>query len=106
MSSRLTSKRILVTGGSGFLGQHLIRRMKKLGYEKIMAPTIEEYDLTKMDAVKEIYKNTNPSVVIHLAARVGGIGANMKNPGRFFYDNLMMGVQMIEQGRLFGIEKF
>jgi GDP-L-fucose synthase len=102
----LRDKRVLVTGGAGFLGSRVANRLKEQGCRSIFVPRSAEYDLVEMEAVKRLYRDAKPDVVIHLAARVGGIGANLKNPGRFFYENLMMGVQMMEQGRLFGVEKF
>lgn len=102
----LKNKRILVTGGAGFLGKHLVAKLKERGCRHIFVPLIEKYDLVKMPAVKKLYKDAKPDIVIHLAAKVGGIGANRENPGRFFYDNLMMGVQLMEAGRQVGIEKF
>jgi GDP-L-fucose synthase len=104
--SSLVNKRITVTGGAGFLGGHVCRKLKESGCKDILAPRSSDYDLVDNEAVKKLYRDCKPDVVIHLAARVGGIGANKQNPGRFFYDNLMMGVQMMEQGRLAGIEKF
>jgi GDP-L-fucose synthase len=100
------SKRVLVTGGSGFLGQHLIKRLSDQG-ATIIAPGHKEYDLVDNDQVKKMYQD-NPGVdmVIHLAAVVGGIGANREHPGKFFYDNLMMGVQLMEQARQFKVPKF
>ena len=102
----LENKRILVTGGAGFLGKYLIAKLKERGCKDIFIPLIENYDLVNMDAVKRLYSDAKPDIVIHLAAKVGGIGANRENPGKFFYDNLMMGVQMMETGRRAGIEKF
>jgi len=96
----------MVTGGAGFLGQHVVRKLEKKGCKEVFVPRSRDYNLVDMEAVKRVYRDARPEIVIHLAARVGGIGANMKNPGRFFYENLMMGVQLIEQGRLAGIEKF
>jgi len=104
--SWLESKRVLITGGAGFLGKHVIRKLEEGGCKDIFVPLSENYDLVQMEAVKRLYKDSNPNIVIHLAARVGGIGANRKNPGSFFYQNIMMGVQMMEEGRLFGVEKF
>jgi len=102
----LKNKRILVTGGNGFLGSFVVEKLKGLGCGKIFIPRSREYDLVKMDHVKNIYKAADPDIVIHLAARVGGIGANQSNPGKFFYDNLMMGVQMMEEARIRKVEKF
>lgn len=100
------NKRVLLTGGAGFLGSHLVERLEESGCEGVFVSRSKDYNLVEMEAVKRVYQDSRPDVVIHLAARVGGIGANRANPGRFFYDNLMMGVQMMEQGRQFGVEKF
>jgi GDP-L-fucose synthase len=102
----LKEKRITVTGGAGFLGTHLVSRLKERGCRNIFIPRSKYYDLVSMDAVKRLYSDARPDIVIHCAAQVGGIGANRENPGKFFYDNLMMGVQMMEAGRQAGIEKF
>lgn len=96
----LENKRIVVTGGAGFLGKNVVAKLKEHGCKDIFVPRSKDYDLVDMDAVKRLYKDAMPDIVIHLAAIVGGIGANSENPGQFFYDNLMMGVQMMEQGRL------
>jgi len=101
-----SDKRVVVTGGGGFLGSFVTERLKKLNCKNIFIPRSQDYNLIDMDAVKRVYKDAEPDIVIHLAASVGGIGANRENPGKFFYENLMMGVQMMEQGRLFGIQKF
>ncbi len=102
----LKNKRILVTGGSGFLGTYVIKKLKTRGCRNIFIPRSKDYDLVQMDDVKRVYKDTKPDIVIHLAAKVGGIGANRDNPGKFFYDNLMIGAQLMEVGRQEKIEKF
>ncbi len=101
----LPNKRILVTGGSGFLGKHLIARLEKVGCRNVVAPEHSEYDLTSHDAVERMFDSHQPEILIHLAAAVGGIGANRANPGRFFYENAIMGIQLIEAARRRGIEK-
>ena len=98
--------RYMVTGGAGFLGSFLIERLKADGINDIVVPTIEEYDLTREAAAEKVYADHKPDVVIHLAAQVGGIGANRANPGRYFYANMAMGLHMIEQARIHKIHKF
>ena len=104
--SYLENRRITVTGGAGFLGRQVVEKLKERGCDEIFIPRSKDYDLVNMDDIKRLYADANPDIVIHLAAVVGGIGANSENPGKFFYDNLMMGVQMMEQGRLHEIDKF
>ena len=106
MAMDLSNKRICVTGGAGFLGTHLIKNLKSKGARDIYIPTIEEYDLVKQADIKRMLEVAKPDVIIHLAAHVGGIGANMEKPAEFFYDNLMMGVQLIHESWRFGVEKF
>ena len=99
-------KRVVITGGSGFLGSAVIKALQSRGLEGIFVPRRAVYDLVKWDNVVRLYEDARPDIVLHLAGNVGGIGANRANPGRFFYDNLMMGVQMMEYGRRQGISKF
>jgi GDP-L-fucose synthase len=99
-------KRVVVTGGAGFLGQFVVERLNKFPGVQVTVPRSSQYDLTRETNVKRLLTDADPDLVIHLAAVVGGIGHNQKNPGRFFYDNLMMGVQLIEQSRLHGVKKF
>ncbi len=102
----LATKRICVTGGAGFLGTHLIRKLKEHGAREIFVPQYPEYDLVREADIIRMIDTAKPDIIIHLAAKVGGIGANREKPGEFFYDNLMMGVQLIHQAWLKGVEKF
>jgi len=99
-------KKVVVTGGSGFLGRFVVQRLRAFSGVEIVVPRAQEYDLVKEENAKRLLADANPDLVIHLAAVVGGIGHNQKNPGRFFYENLMMGTQLIEQSRLHEVKKF
>ena len=106
MSDFFKDRRIVVTGGAGFLGSYIIEGLQKRGCKNILVPKIEDYNLINLPDVIRMYDDMKPDIVIHLAAVVGGIGANRRHPGKFFYENLMMGVQLIEQARLRNLEKF
>lgn len=99
-------KRVVVTGGAGFLGSFVVEKLRARGCREIIVPRSREHDLRDRDAITRLYEEARPHLVLHLAAVVGGIGANRENPGRFFYDNAIMGIEMIEQARRFGVEKF
>ncbi len=99
-------KRVCVTGGGGFLGSFVLEELERQGAVDVFVPRQPEFDLVRHEDVVRLYEIARPDVVIHLAAVVGGIGANMANPGRYFYDNAMMGIQLIEQARLAGVSKF
>ena len=102
----LAGKRVLVTGGAGFLGLWVVERLRAAGCQNITVPRRHEVDLVKEAAVRQLYETARPDIVVHLAARVGGIGANREHPGSFFYDNVMMGALLMDHARRYGVEKF
>lgn len=102
----MKEKRITITGGKGFLGKHLIRKFRERGFEHLSIADLPEYNLVRPEDVRKLYEDTRPDIVVHLAAKVGGIGFNQENPAPLFYDNLMMGVQLIHEGYLRQLEKF
>jgi GDP-L-fucose synthase len=104
--SPMTDQRILVTGGAGFLGRHLAAELRRRGATQLFTPRKADYDLTREPDVRRMYETLRPQLVLHLAAVVGGIGANREFPGRFFYENVMMGAMVMEHARLAGVEKF
>lgn len=106
MSDFWRDRRIVVTGGAGFLGSFVLEGLARRGCGNVLVPKIEDYDLVRIDGIRRMYDQMKPDIVIHLAAVVGGIGANREHPGEFFYKNLMMGVQLIEEGRLRKLDKF
>ncbi len=100
------AKRVVVTGGTGFLGSRLLACMRERGCRDVVALGRRDYDLVRAEEIQRMYETLRPQVVVHLAAVVGGIGANLAHPGRFFYENAIMGIELMEKGRLAGVEKF
>lgn len=100
MSNRFPYERVVVTGGAGFLGSYVVEKLRARGVENIFVPRSGEFDLVRRENIQRLYDTAAPDLVIHLAAVVGGIGANRANPGKYFYENLMMGAQLIEEARL------
>ena len=100
------NEKLLITGGAGFLGRRVVEAFRVCGYKNIFVPRSEQFDLKEQSAVRQLIAESQPAKVVHLAARVGGIEANQKNPGRFFYDNAMMGIMLMEEARRAGVDKF
>ncbi len=100
------ARRVLVTGGGGFLGSHVVDRLRNIGAGDVFVPRRRDYDLVNRQAILRVLEDSRPDIIIHLAAKAGGIGANMARPAEFFYDNLMMGVQLMHAAWEAGIEKF
>ena len=106
MTDFWSSRRVMVTGGNGFLGSALLRRLRQAGAVEVFVPRSSEYDLRTGDGLARALATGKPDLIIHLAAVVGGIGANRENPGRFFYENAIMGIELMEGARLAGVGKF
>ncbi|MHB8482915.1 MAG: GDP-L-fucose synthase family protein [Nitrospiria bacterium] len=103
---KLTHKRIVVTGGGGFLGSYVVEKFLERGYRSVIPVRSKDYNLVEHENVRRLYRELRPEILIHMAAIVGGIGANSENPGSFFYQNLIMGALLMEEARLYGLEKF
>ena len=105
MNDYWKGKRVIVTGGAGFLGFHVVEALKNRGADDVFVPLVEDYDLRQLSVIQCMIKERRPNLVLHLAARVGGIGANREHPAEFFYDNLIMGVQLFHECWKTGVEK-
>lgn len=101
-----STKRVIITGGAGFVGRYLVETLRQAGCKEIVIPRKADCDLRDISNVRRLYDDVKPHIVIHLAATAGGIGANREHPGSFFYDNLMMGVQLLDEAYKRGVEKF
>jgi GDP-L-fucose synthase len=101
-----SGKRVVVTGGFGFLGSRVVEKLKGQAPAEIFVPRRQEYELVRIENIEKLYRDANPHIVLHLTGEVGGIGANRPNPGRFFYNNLMLGIQLMESGRTHAVEEF
>ena len=107
MTNYWADRTVMVTGGAGFLGSHLVEQLReRSGDVSVFVPRSSEYDLRRKGNIERAFRDSDADVVVHLAATVGGIGANRENPGRYFYDNAVMGIELIEQARQFGVKKF
>ncbi|MCA9928841.1 MAG: NAD-dependent epimerase/dehydratase family protein, partial [Anaerolineales bacterium] len=98
--------RVCVTGGSGFLGSYVVKELQRRGVKDVFIPRKQDYNLVHNEAVKQLLHDAQPDLIIHLAASVGGIGANLQHQAEYFYDNLMMGVQLLHEAYCYGVEKF